>query len=101
MKHSMPESRPSVTTHTWSNETPEAGLQASVDSGARVFWAYAFHLLPNYSMEEQIGKFRDLANAATYDSMPTTLGIAYDAFHEADKESIQPIAQLLEYVRAP
>ena len=29
--------------HTWSNATARAGLQASIDSGGRIFWSYAFH----------------------------------------------------------
>ncbi|KAH6690371.1 amidohydrolase [Plectosphaerella plurivora] len=81
--------------HTWSNETSEAGLQASVDSGARVFWAYAFHELQNYTLAHQYGNFRDLANAAAFEGSPTTLGIAYDAFNTADEAAIQPIADLI------
>lgn len=83
--------------HTWSNETSEAGLQASVDSGARVFWAYAFHELQNYTIVEQIGNFRDIAKAAVYEGSPTTLGMAYDAFYEADEETLESLAQLLKY----
>lgn len=81
--------------HTWSNETSEAGLQASIDSGARVFWAYAFHELQNYTLAEQYGNFRDLATAATFEGSPTTLGIAYDAFNVADEEAVRPMVELI------
>ncbi|UPK91445.1 hypothetical protein LCI18_002380 [Fusarium solani-melongenae] len=66
--------------HTWSNETSKAGLQASIDSGARVFWAYAFNELQNYTIDEQVVNFRDIADAAVFEGTPTTLGIAYDSF---------------------
>ncbi|KAG7137674.1 5-methylthioadenosine/S-adenosylhomocysteine deaminase like protein [Verticillium longisporum] len=66
--------------HTWSNETAEAGLRASVDSGARVFWAYAIRDITNFTIAEQIGNFRDLARAAIYEGTPTSLGIAHDTF---------------------
>jgi cytosine/adenosine deaminase-related metal-dependent hydrolase len=39
--------------HTWSNETAEAGLEASIESGARVFWSYAFHNVTNYTISER------------------------------------------------
>ncbi|KAH7002626.1 amidohydrolase [Ilyonectria destructans] len=79
--------------HTWSNETSKAGLQASVDSGARVFWAYAFHELQNYTIEEQLSNFKDIAESAVFEDSPTTLGIAYDGFFSADKETIAPFAR--------
>ncbi|KAM5345230.1 hypothetical protein ACJ41O_011092 [Fusarium nematophilum] len=81
--------------HTWSDETSEAGLRASVDSGARVFWAYAFHVLQNYSIEEQFENFREIAKAAIFENTPTTLGIAYDAFYEAGEDDIKPLVDLL------
>ncbi|KAK0726907.1 amidohydrolase family protein [Lasiosphaeria miniovina] len=68
--------------HTWSNATAEAGLRASIDSGARVFWAYAFHNIPavNYLIPEQLANFADIARNASFANTPTSLGIAYDAF---------------------
>ncbi|KAH6989910.1 amidohydrolase [Ilyonectria destructans] len=79
--------------HTWSNETSKAGLQASIDSGARVFWAYAFQDLQNYTIDEQIANFKDIANDATFDGTPTTLGIAYDAFYSDKANLIVPLTR--------
>ncbi|GAB1317056.1 hypothetical protein MFIFM68171_07266 [Madurella fahalii] len=66
--------------HTWSDETAEAGLRASIDSGARVFWCYAFHSLQNFTVNEQLANFRALATNASFQGTPTSLGIAYDSF---------------------
>ncbi|RYO92517.1 hypothetical protein DL766_003218 [Monosporascus sp. MC13-8B] len=64
--------------HTWSRETSQAGLQASVDSGARVFWAYTFHDVANYTFAEQFDDWRDLFSNTESDT--TTVAIAYDAW---------------------
>ncbi|EFQ34199.1 amidohydrolase [Colletotrichum graminicola M1.001] len=66
--------------HTWSNETAEAGLKASIDSGARVFWSYAFHDVTNYTVSEQLENFRDIATKAEFDGTATSLGVACDFF---------------------
>ncbi|KAK2029151.1 amidohydrolase [Colletotrichum zoysiae] len=66
--------------HTWSNETAEAGLKASIDSGARVFWSYAFHNVTNYTVSEQLENFRDIATKAVFDGTATSLGVACDFF---------------------
>ncbi|PKS08471.1 hypothetical protein jhhlp_004854 [Lomentospora prolificans] len=69
--------------HTWSDLTAEAGLQASADSGARVFWAYAFHEVEGYTIEQQMVNFKKLADADIVKGTPATLGIAYDGFDSA------------------
>ncbi|KAI8214506.1 hypothetical protein K4K52_000989 [Colletotrichum sp. SAR 10_76] len=66
--------------HTWSNATAEAGLKGSIDSGARVFWSYAFHNVTNYTVSEQLANFRDIANRAEFDGSATSLGVACDFF---------------------
>ncbi|KAL0943416.1 amidohydrolase family protein [Colletotrichum truncatum] len=66
--------------HTWSNETSEAGLNGSIDSGARVFWSYAFHNVTNYTVSEQLANFRDIATKASFQGSTTSLGIACDFF---------------------
>ncbi|TDZ19395.1 5-methylthioadenosine/S-adenosylhomocysteine deaminase [Colletotrichum orbiculare MAFF 240422] len=66
--------------HTWSNETAEAGLKGSIDSGARVFWSYAFHNVTNYTVSEQLDNFRDIATKAEFEGTATSLGVACDFF---------------------
>ncbi|EHK20529.1 uncharacterized protein TRIVIDRAFT_223846 [Trichoderma virens Gv29-8] len=70
--------------HTWSASTSYAGFNASIESGARVFWAFAFHNTTslNYTISDQISTFREMAEnkeALVRDS-PTELGVAYDAW---------------------
>ncbi|RYP36187.1 hypothetical protein DL767_003519 [Monosporascus sp. MG133] len=64
--------------NTWTRELAAAGLDASVDSGARVFWAYAFQNVENFGIPDQISQWRELASAMS--SNLTTLVIAYDYF---------------------
>ncbi|KAG4259090.1 hypothetical protein FPRO03_13312 [Fusarium proliferatum] len=68
--------------HTWSNETAYAGLNASVESGARVFWAYTFHDVPalNYTVNDQIPNFIEIAESGLLQHSNVQLGIAYDSF---------------------
>ncbi|KAL7809362.1 hypothetical protein V8C44DRAFT_334274 [Trichoderma aethiopicum] len=70
--------------HTWSNDTSYAGLNASVESGARVFWSFAFHNITslNYTIAEQIPLFREMAEnkKKLLRGSPTELGIAYDSW---------------------
>ncbi|KAM0328676.1 hypothetical protein ACHAQA_005088 [Verticillium albo-atrum] len=84
--------------HTWSNDTAEAGLRASVDSGARVFWAYAIREITNFTVAEQIGNFRDIAEEAIYEGTPTSLGIAHDTF-STDAEGAEAVVALAKYDR--
>lgn len=83
--------------HTWSNATAYAGLNASVESGARVFWSYAFHNISslNYTVAEQIPNFRDIAESSILDSSAVELGIAYDNWGPdvAEAQSIVALAR--------
>ena len=64
--------------HTWSNDTAYAGLNASIHSGARVFWAYSMHDIPtiNYTVAEQIPNFREMAGSDIFKDTPTELGLS-------------------------
>ncbi|KAJ9668844.1 hypothetical protein H2201_001090 [Coniosporium apollinis] len=66
--------------HTWSNDTALAGLNASVASGARVWWCYAIHNLTNgYSRAEQLAYFQDLLeDGPSRNSSTVEVGLAYD-----------------------
>ncbi|ATY58602.1 amidohydrolase family [Cordyceps militaris] len=68
--------------HTWSNATAYAGLNASVESGARVFWSYAFHNISSlkYTVAEQVPNFQEIAESNILAGTSTELGIAYDAW---------------------
>ncbi|KAK0724245.1 amidohydrolase [Lasiosphaeris hirsuta] len=67
--------------HTWSRDTAEAGLQAAVDSGARIFWAYAIqNTSASFGSTEQLQHIRDIALNGSFRGTPTELGIAYDSW---------------------
>ncbi|KAK4664286.1 uncharacterized protein QC763_504160 [Podospora pseudopauciseta] len=68
-------------THTWSKDAAEAGLQACIDSGARVFWGFTFaNITGLITIEELYSVFRNMAGKTGLRSSPTTLGIAYDGW---------------------
>lgn len=81
--------------HTWSNDTAYAGLNASIESGARIFWAYAFHNISslNYTVPDQVPNFREIADSGLLKGSAVELGIAYDAWGQDVDESRQ-VAQL-------
>jgi len=92
--------------HTWSNGTSEAGLQASVDSGVRVFWAYAFHnittITPNFLVQDQLANFRALASNASFKGSPTEISIAYDSFGpNPNVAEVKSIIELAEEFKVP
>ncbi|KAL6693121.1 hypothetical protein J3F84DRAFT_381667 [Trichoderma pleuroticola] len=87
--------------HTWSASTSYAGFNASIDSGARVFWAFAFHNITslNYTASDQIPLFREMATnkEALVGDSPTELGVAYDAWGpNPNVNEAQDIAALIK-----
>ncbi|KAL7947080.1 hypothetical protein V8C42DRAFT_301047 [Trichoderma barbatum] len=87
--------------HTWSAGTSYAGLNASVESGARVFWAFAFHNIPslNYTTSDQVPTFREMATnkKLLLGGSPTEIGIAYDAWGpNPDVKEAQTVADLVK-----
>lgn len=65
--------------HTWTPDLSSAGLNASIDSGARIFFAYAFqNSSAEFGIPEQIAQWKELAS--TISSNLTELVIAYDDF---------------------
>jgi cytosine/adenosine deaminase-related metal-dependent hydrolase len=63
--------------HTWTPEHAAMGLKASADSGARVFFAYAFqNSSAEFGVPEQIAQWKSLK--AGFESKTTDLVIAYD-----------------------
>ncbi|PSN65651.1 amidohydrolase [Corynespora cassiicola Philippines] len=88
--------------HTWSDETSWAGLNASIDSGARVFWSYAFHEVSNYTIEQQLVNYRDIVSTAPQRNTAVELGMAFDSFDNGsvDLETITSIIDLAREVNA-
>ncbi|KAH6684960.1 amidohydrolase [Plectosphaerella plurivora] len=82
--------------HTWSDETSWAGLNASIESGARVFWSYAFHEVANYTIAQQLVNFRDIVEAAPEAGSTVKLGVAFDSFDNGsvDDETIASVVDI-------
>ncbi|KAF5024439.1 hypothetical protein F66182_3525 [Fusarium sp. NRRL 66182] len=84
--------------HTWSNETAYAGLDASIESGARVFWAYTFHDIPalNYTIQDQVPNFVEIAESNAFENSNVELGIAYDLFGPQPPAITKDVAKLAQ-----
>jgi cytosine/adenosine deaminase-related metal-dependent hydrolase len=83
--------------HTWDEDTSLAGAQASVDSGARVVWSYAFHDTgSNFTWARQIANFRDIAESGLFDESPSEIGIAHDTWTQAPDEVNREIFGLVD-----
>jgi cytosine/adenosine deaminase-related metal-dependent hydrolase len=85
--------------HTWSVDHAEAGLRGSIDSEARVFWAYTFaHVMDDFNVAAQISHFRKVAAKASFKGTATELGVAYDAWGaiEPDLAEIAEIMKVIE-----
>ncbi|KXJ88960.1 hypothetical protein Micbo1qcDRAFT_189647 [Microdochium bolleyi] len=83
--------------HTWSNETAYAGLNASIESGARVIWAYTVHALEtvDFPLSEQLANLREIAqNTELLASSPTELGISFDSWSGGDTETIKELVAI-------
>ena len=78
--------------HTWSRETSRAGLQASLDSGARVFWAYTFHEAENFPFDDQVDDWLGLFEETT--SNTTEVVIAYDGW-SSEGEKTETVTNLI------
>ncbi|KAB8220981.1 amidohydrolase family protein [Aspergillus novoparasiticus] len=80
--------------HIWSNDTTDAGLAATIDSGARMFWCYTFHNVTNFTFAEQVAKFEEVATSGRFDRTTTSLGIAYDGFNPGSPAQTKEIIAL-------
>ncbi|KAI0382239.1 Metallo-dependent hydrolase [Hypomontagnella monticulosa] len=87
--------------HVWSKDTVKAGLQGSIDSGARVFWNHAFANKEGYPLSEQISNFRELAKSKPSSDGLTTIGVAYDFFANAPREEIETVMSLTREFNTP
>lgn len=92
--------------HTFSHETSLAGLQASVDSGARIWWSFAFYDLSNatwtspYTRQAQIDDFTSLSSqkGPAANSSTVSIGMAYDYWGMDNATQVNQIIDLAKYV---
>ncbi|KAK0862107.1 hypothetical protein LTR87_016705 [Friedmanniomyces endolithicus] len=67
-----------------------------MNSGARVFYAYAIHSLMNssWTIADQMRKFASMSSEGLYKNSTVSLGLAYDFFFASDKELTNQVLQL-------
>ncbi|KAL7622459.1 hypothetical protein AAE478_007964 [Parahypoxylon ruwenzoriense] len=87
--------------HAWSVDHTEAGLRASVESGARVYWSPAFIGMKDYPISEQIATFKRLAKEQSTSDSPTVLGAAYDGWNFLPREDTEAVIALTKEMNIP
>lgn len=86
--------------HTWTPDHSAAGLTASVDSGARVFFGYTFQTASaEFGVPEQIAQWKDLASSTS--GSPAELVVAYDGWTDPTSANTQAVIDLIKYVSKP
>ncbi|CAG9948597.1 unnamed protein product [Clonostachys rosea f. rosea IK726] len=87
--------------HTWSSDAATAGLRATIDSGLRVFWAYAFQpVYENFPIQKQISQWKQLVSQVA--GTITELAVAYDFWTESpfiDKTTTDNVIDLLKILQ--
>lgn len=86
--------------HTWTPDHSAAGLTASVDSGARVFFGYTFQTASaEFGVPEQVAQWKDLASSTS--SSLTELVVAYDGWTDPTSANTLAVIDLIRYVSKP
>ncbi|CAJ2505734.1 Uu.00g131280.m01.CDS01 [Anthostomella pinea] len=87
--------------HTWTKGHSQAGLDASIDSGARVYWNHNFAGMGDYGIPDQIADFREwVTTRATADSL-TTIAAAYDSWTVAPPEDTRAVVDVIKELKIP
>lgn len=86
-----------------SNETTDAMLNATLDSGLRSYFALAVHELSNnYTVDDQMYKLESLADDDRLNQASLVwLGLAYDGFFDAPPDMIQRLWNIVRYDYRP
>lgn len=84
---------------SWSDETVDACVNATFDSGIRSFNAHALHVLPtNYTWDAQVAKLQSLSQDARFEQQDATsivsLGLAWDDFFTGEMTNITELWQI-------
>lgn len=86
--------------HTWTPDHSAAGVTASVDSGARVFFGYTLQdVSAEFGVTQQITQWKDLVSSTT--GSLTELVVAYDGFTSNPAGTTQAVMDLIKYVSSP
>ncbi|KAI1799886.1 Metallo-dependent hydrolase [Daldinia bambusicola] len=86
--------------HIWSKERTDAGFQASVDSGARVYWCHGFTNHGDYSLADQIANFKELAKSNQTSDL-VTVGAAFDGWTICPPEDVDAVISVIRELKIP
>jgi cytosine/adenosine deaminase-related metal-dependent hydrolase len=82
---------------TWDNDTADAGLRGSIDSGARVFHSHVIHTLSNgYPIPDQIAKLKGFA-ALDLSNSSVEVGLAYDGWAGSPADEVNQVVAAAKY----
>ncbi|KAI5917341.1 hypothetical protein F4810DRAFT_60660 [Camillea tinctor] len=88
--------------HLWSTERSRAGLDASVDSGARVYWSPSFAASGDYSVAKQIADVKGWIKERQNDKDALTIiAAAYDAWDSAEVGETQAVVKFIKDSHIP
>ncbi|KZW01510.1 amidohydrolase [Exidia glandulosa HHB12029] len=87
--------------HTWSHETATAGLDASIDSGLRIFWAYDIHTISNgFTIPDQLVSLKKIWDDGKWKGTATTVGMGFDEPSLHPKETVESVFNLAKEIEA-
>ncbi len=84
--------------NNWTENIVEAGLNAAVDSGARMWWCYDPHHRDSFPYEEQLKAWKDIVARHRTKPSLVSLGIAYDDLEAASQEDVDNMKALVRFV---
>ncbi|KAI0179796.1 Metallo-dependent hydrolase [Hypoxylon sp. FL1284] len=86
--------------HTWTREHAEAGWKASIDSGARVFFAYGLqNATDEFQVPQQMEHWSELAT--TESTNQATLCLAYDDFTDGSESMTRAVVDFAKENNVP
>ncbi|OTB09659.1 hypothetical protein M426DRAFT_18289 [Hypoxylon sp. CI-4A] len=87
--------------HTWDKDRARAGLEGSIDSGARVYWTPTFHNFETYPLPEQITDFKDIVKETSKPDALVSIGVAYDGWSTSPREETEAVTSLIRELNIP
>ncbi|SPO06592.1 related to amidohydrolase family protein [Cephalotrichum gorgonifer] len=77
---------------TFTEDTADASLRASIDAGARTYWSFGVHTpLNNYTLDLQWQSLRTWAETIDWDATPVKLRLSFDEFSTVQQDVIDDI----------
>lgn len=80
----------------WDIGAVRSAYEATVDSGARVYWCLAIEDRDGCSSSEQIDYLQELNSRNEFKDNLVSLGLAYDTMGSAAKESVEKTKQVVK-----